>query len=316
MDNVIEVNGLTHRFGDKTALDGLTFSVRHGEILGLLGPNGAGKTTTIRLLNGLFNPTAGDLQVMGLDPRIDGHRIRQQTGVLTETPALYERLTAWQNLAFFGTLMGMTETEWRSRSQELLAFFDLEGRANDRIGTYSKGMKQRMALARALLNQPEMLFLDEPTAGLDPESSQQVHALIENIRGQNGRTVLLCTHNLFEAERLCDRLAIINRGRLLALGSLSELRQRLLPGHRLQVAFHAAPGEAVKALLATLPYTHLVHWQDDTLLRLEVENEAQVPELIAQLVSAGARLLSLQPQPVSLEEIYFALQSQDRERAE
>ena len=252
MDHVIEVNGLTHRFGDKTALDGLTFSVRHGEILGLLGPNGAGKTTTIRLLNGLFNPTAGDLRVLAFDPRVDGHRIRQQTGVLTETPALYERLTACQNLEFFGTLMGMPETDWRRRSKELLAFFDLEGRADDRVGTYSKGMKQRMALARALLNQPELLFLDEPTAGLDPESSQQVHELIENIRGQNGRTVLLCTHNLFEAERLCDRLAIINRGRLLAVGTLAELRQRILPGHRLQVAFQTSPSEAVKAVLAVL----------------------------------------------------------------
>ena len=316
MENIIEVNGLTHRFGQKTALDGLTFSVRRGEVLGLLGPNGAGKTTTIRLLNGLFNPTSGDLRVLGLNPKVDGHRIRKQTGVLTETPALYERLTARQNLSFFGTLMGMPETDWRKRSQELLAFFDLESRADDRVGTYSKGMKQRMALARALLNQPELLFLDEPTAGLDPESSQQVHGLIENIRGQNGRTVLLCTHNLFEAERLCDRLAIINRGRLLAVGSLAELREQLLPGLRLQVSFHEAPEEAVKALPAALPFTRAVTWEGDRLLRLEVEAEGQVPELVSTLVSAGARLLSVQPQPVSLEEIYFALQSQDRERAE
>jgi len=315
MDSVIEVKGLTHRFGEKTALDGLTFSARRGEVLGLLGPNGAGKTTTIRLLNGLFNPTAGELRVLGMDPKVDGRSIRQKTGVLTETPALYERLTARQNLAFFGTLDGMAEADWRARSQELLAFFELEERADDRVGTYSKGMKQRMALARALLSRPELLFLDEPTAGLDPESSQQVHSLIENIRGQNGRTVLLCTHNLFEAERLCDRMAIINRGRLLAVGSLAELREQLLPGLRLQVALHEAPSGVVLNIPERLPFTRAVTWEGDRLLRLEVEAEAQVPELVTALVSAGARLLSVQPQPVSLEEIYFALQSQDRERA-
>jgi ABC-2 type transport system ATP-binding protein len=268
MNTVIEVEGLTHHYGQHVAVDDISFSVREGEILGLLGPNGAGKTTTVRLLNGLFPPTSGRMRVLGMDPASQGDQIRRKSGVLTETPALYERLTAHQNLNFFGTLNGMKSAELKARSDELLTFFDLKSRADDRAGTYSKGMKQRLALARALLHHPTLLFLDEPTSGLDPEASQQVHELISTIRNRNGHSVLMATHNLFEAERLCDRLVVMSKGRLLAFGSLHELRSRLAPGLWINISLlsplaeHALQGFAVAGLQKIeTPEPHCVKMQ-------------------------------------------------------
>ena len=169
METAISVNHLVHSFGERRAVDDLTFEVGRGEVFGLLGPNGAGKTTTVRLLNGLYQPSGGVMRILGLDPAARGQEVRARTGVLTETPALYERLTAYQNLEFFGRLADMKPTDLKQRIAELLEFFELEKRANDKAGTYSKGMKQRLALARALLTRPEVVFLDEPTSGLDPE---------------------------------------------------------------------------------------------------------------------------------------------------
>ena len=310
METVIEVNHLVHRYGDHPALQDLSFSVRRGEVLGLLGPNGAGKTTTVRLINGLFPPTSGQIRVLGLNPISQGNQVRAQTGVLTETPALYERLTARQNLEFFGTLDGMSSDELKPRVQELLEFFSLGDRANDRAGVYSKGMKQRLALARALLNHPALLFLDEPTSGLDPEAAQQVHELVIGLRHRNGHTVLLATHNLFEAERLCDRVAIMNRGRLLAIGSLDELRQMVAPGLWIEIdLFQPLPPQA-QAALNVLPGVMQCLQAKGDAWRIQVEREANIPAVVTALVQAGAQITALQPQKVSLEEIYFKLQEQ------
>jgi len=277
-------------------------------VLGLLGPNGAGKTTTVRLLNGLFHPQAGQMRLLGLDPVTQGDQVRRQTGVLTETPALYERLTARQNLEFFATLAGMPVGGRAERVKELLAFFDLTGRAAEKVGTYSKGMKQRLALARALLTHPPLLFLDEPTSGLDPEAAAQVHDLIESIHQHNGQTVVLATHNLYDAQRLCDRVVIMNHGRLLALGTLEELRQRFAPGLWVQVElWQPLPelnGESLSRFTGVLEVK-----QDSPLsLRIQVNENAVVPRLVIYLVQQGAQILSVAPQQVSLEEIYFSLQ--------
>jgi ABC-2 type transport system ATP-binding protein len=312
MSTVIEVEGLTHHYGQHVAVDDISFSVREGEILGLLGPNGAGKTTTVRLLNGLFPPTSGRMRVLGMDPASQGDQIRRKSGVLTETPALYERLTAHQNLNFFGTLNGMPSEELKARSDELLTFFDLKSRADDRAGTYSKGMKQRLALARALLHHPTLLFLDEPTSGLDPEASQQVHELISTIRNRNGHSVLMATHNLFEAERLCDRLVVMSKGRLLAFGSLHELRSRLAPGLWINISLlaplaeHALQGFAVAGL-------QKIETPELRCLKMQVAEEAVIPQVVASLVQKGAQIVSLQQNQVSLEEIYFMLQNQQKE---
>ncbi len=208
---VIETESLSRSFGPVRAVDGPTFQVYEGEVFGLLGPNGAGKTTTVRLLNGVLRPSGGRARVLGLDPVQDGCRLRQQTGVLTETPSLYERLTARENLSLFGALYGIPETKLSRRVARMLEEFGLADRADGRVGEFSKGMKQRLALARALLHEPPLLFLDEPTAGLDPEAARQVTEMIARLSRKEGRAVFLCTHNLTEAQRLCDRVAVMGR---------------------------------------------------------------------------------------------------------
>ncbi len=312
MPPVIEVEHLRHSYGKRLAVDDLTFSANPGEVLGLLGPNGAGKTTTVRLLNGLFSPQSGRMHVLGLDPVTQGDQVRFQTGVLTETPALYERLSARQNLDFFATLAGMPPAARNERVNELLAFFDLTERAGDKVGTYSKGMKQRLALARALLSHPPLLFLDEPTSGLDPEAAAQVHDLIESIHQHNGQTVVLATHNLYDAQRLCDRVVIMNHGRLLALGSLEELRQRFSPGLWVQIEFWQPFSEMNPQGLSVCQGVQEVKVVSPVSWRIQVAENAVVPCLVAHLAQQGAQILSVSPQQVSLEEIYFSLQDSQK----
>ncbi len=313
MPPTITVQHLVHAFGERRAVDDLSFEVGRGEVFGLLGPNGAGKTTTVRLLNGLYHPTAGAISILGLDPAAHGQEVRARTGVLTETPALYERLTAWQNLEFFGRLADMRPADLKRRIAELLAFFGLEERAHDKAGTYSKGMKQRLALARALLTRPEVVFLDEPTSGLDPESALQVRELIDSIRRRDGHTVFLCTHQLTEAERLCDRVAILNSGRLLALGTLEELGRRLSPGLWVEAAFlqPLSPQPDLSRLPGVLSAAF-----DGARVRFQVEGESAIPGVVTALVQSGAQLTRLQPEQISLEEVYFTLQEQSRQGAQ
>jgi len=310
MTTAITVSNLVHSFGSRRAVDGLTFEVNRGEVFGLLGPNGAGKTTTVRLLNGLYHPDSGAVSVLGLDPARDGKAVRTRAGVLTETPALYERLTAYQNLAFFGNLADMQPADLKSRIQELLAFFGLENRAQEKVGAYSKGMKQRLALARALLTRPEVVFLDEPTSGLDPESALQVRELIDTIRRRDGHTVFLCTHMLSEAERLCDRVAILNSGRLLALGTLADLSRRLEPGLRVEVGL--LQPLATRFDLAALPGITQVSF-DGTGIHFQAQEEDCIPAVVAALVQSGAQIVRLQPETASLEDVYFKLQQQSRD---
>jgi ABC-2 type transport system ATP-binding protein len=309
MELAIQANNIIHSFGARTAVAGMTFDVRQGEVFALLGPNGAGKTTTVRLLNGLYTPDSGDIRVLGLDPARQGQAVRQRCGVLTETPALYERLTARQNLEFFGTLAGMQPADLKNRIAELLAFFELEQRANDRVGKYSKGMKQRLALARAILARPELVFLDEPTSGLDPESALQVRELIQSLRKQNGHTVFLCTHHLVEAERLCDRVAIMNSGRILAAGSLEELNRVYNPGLWVEITLAAPLSHPCAA--ADLPGALILEQSEPggRCLQIQVRDEAAVPLLITTLVQSGAQILRVQPHTASLEDIYFKLQN-------
>jgi len=306
---------VTHRYNGHAALQDFELSTAAGEVLGLLGPNGAGKTTSVRLANGLINPSSGNIRTLGLDPIAQGDQIRAKTGVLTETPALYERLTARQNLAFFGQLMGMSAEDCRQRSQELLSYFDLTERADDRAGTYSKGMKQRLALARALLHRPRLLFLDEPTSGLDPEAAAQVHELIATLRDTQDQTVLLCTHNLFEAQRLCDRLAIMNRGKLLAMGSLDELRREVMPGLWAELRFYQPPEPAAFNAVRAVSGVMQVEELDAQTWRLQAQEEAVLPQVVTALTAQAAQITALRPNQASLEDIYFKLQSAHTEGA-
>ena len=224
-----------------TALDGISFSVEEGEVFGVLGPNGSGKTTLVRLLNGVLAPTSGRAYLFGRDVTVDGTYIRERTGVLTETPSLYERLTARKNLTFFSRFYGIPDAEIPHRVERVLSLLDLADRSDDAVGGFSKGMKQRLAIARALIHDPQVIFLDEPTSGLDPEASRQVDGIIRGLAADKGKTIFLCTHNLNEAQNLCSRVAMINRGRVLAQGSIQDLTERLWKAVPLEMEFLTPP---------------------------------------------------------------------------
>ena len=307
-DPVIQISSLSRRFGEKNAVDGLTLEVETGEIFGFLGHNGAGKTTTVRLLNGVLEPTSGDARVLGLDPQREGPALRAQTGVLTETPSLDERLTARDNLLFYADLYNVPRADAPGRVNALLAEFELADRADEKVGGYSKGMKQRLALARALLHKPEVLFLDEPTAALDPVAARHVHRLVETLARRDGCTVFLCTHNLVEAQKLCDRVAVMEQGRLVALGTPSELTRQYV--RRLDVDLEVDPVQMALALQILQQLPQLVIGppkREKEILTMTVSGWESIPELLCILVQKGLRVYRLAPQEANLEQVYFAL---------
>ncbi|UCH24399.1 MAG: ABC transporter ATP-binding protein [Trueperaceae bacterium] len=306
--NLIEMDRVTKRFDDLIALRDVSLTVAEGEVFGVLGHNGAGKTTSVRLLNGVLKPDGGRCRVLGLDPNLQGARLRRQTGVLTETPAVDERLTARENLAIYADLYGVPVRECSRRVDALLLDFALLERADDKVSGYSKGMKQRLALARALLHQPKALFLDEPTAGLDPVAAHAVHQLIEQLSGE-GRVVFLCTHNLAEAQRLCDRVAVLERGRIIALGSPDELARQVGGALRLDIEVRPEQVPAALDLLGRAGLEH-VEYDAETLAVSGVARD-RVPEIVQLLVDGGVSLYRVAPREPSLEEVYFALHARE-----
>jgi ABC-2 type transport system ATP-binding protein len=306
---IIQTFQLSRHFGDTVAVDDLTLEVYAGEVLGFLGHNGAGKTTTIRLLNGILDPTSGAAEVLGMSPVKDGARLRRQTGVLTETPSLDERLTGRDNLSIYAALYDVPTTEVASRVDQMLAFFDLSERADDKAGGYSKGMKQRLALARALIHEPEILFLDEPTAGLDPAATRQVHELISRLSGQERRTVFLSTHNLNEAQRLCDRVAVMRHGKLLALGTPAELARSVVQSLRTEIEID--PNTATKAIdiLRSFEVVTGVSQENRHVLDVTGAGREDIPRLLSALLEAGVPVYRVNPQEPSLEDVYFRLQA-------
>ncbi|HAY83487.1 MAG TPA: ABC transporter ATP-binding protein [Chloroflexi bacterium] len=308
MKTVISINALTRCFGEIKAVNQLSLEIFEGEIFGFLGHNGAGKTTTVRLLNGVIDPDSGSMRVLGLDPQMDGPALRARTGVLTETPSLDERLTAWDNLSIFADLYGVPRTQVRQRLDDLLADFDLADRAHERAAGYSKGMKQRLALARALLHQPELLFLDEPTSGLDPVAAHHVNELIERLARREGATVFLCTHNLVEAQRLCDRVAVLEHGKLVALGTPAELTHQYI--HQLEVEIEVPEDQIPAALgilrgLPRLVPCEPVHVNGSLLVT--ISQRQSIPEVLGVLVENQIQVYRLAPQEADLEQVYFTL---------
>ena len=308
MTHAIEAHGLSRHFGGIKAVDRVTYTVEPGEVFGVLGPNGSGKTTMVRLLNGLLEPSQGQIRVLGLDPTTQGPDVRRQTGVLTETPSLYERLTARDNLRLFGTLYEVPESKLTARVGESLELFGLAERANDKVGGFSKGMKQRLALARALLHEPQILFLDEPTAALDPAASQQVTSLIANSSRQGGRTVFLATHNLDEAQRLCDRVAVVNQGRLLAVGSPADLAHDLWSARWMDFELQTPPPSTLPEALRLVAGVREVV-SDAEQLSVRIADELLIPRLVAEVVRLGGSIIRVNPRQHSLEETYFELQN-------
>ncbi len=310
---VIQTSSLSRRFGEKNAVDQLTLEVHPGEIFGFLGHNGAGKTTTVRLLNGVLEPSDGKATVLGLDPQTEGPALRARTGVLTETPSLDERLTAQENLSIYADLYGVPRGDVAERVKALLVDFELLERAHDKVGGYSKGMKQRLALARALLHRPEVLFLDEPTAALDPVAARHVHRLVENLARREGSTVFLCTHNLVEAQRLCDRVAVMEQGCLVALGTPSELTRQYVKRLDVDLEVDPAQTELAMQILEQLPELVIAApRREKDMLSLTLAGRDAIPELLSNLLQKGLRVYRLAPQEANLEEVYFALHGGDR----
>jgi len=312
---VVETHDLSRRFGDVIALDQLNLKIYAGEVFGFLGHNGAGKTTTVRLLNGILAPSGGTARVLELDPLRDGPALRRQTGVLTETPSLDERLTGRENLEIYADLYGVPLALVSSRVEALLDRAELADRAGEKVQGYSKGMKQRLALARALLHEPRLLFLDEPTASLDPIAARRVHELITHLSHDERRTVFMCTHNLAEAQKLCDRVAVLEHGRLVALGSPAELASHLSRSRRLEIEVAPEDLRATLKVLKAMGAVQEAAGEDGILSAMGVDRQA-IPDLVAALVKAGVHLYRLAPQEPSLEDVYFALHGlQEREAA-
>jgi ABC-2 type transport system ATP-binding protein len=310
----ISVSDLTYRFGENIVIERLTFHVAAGEVFGLLGHNGAGKTTTIRLLNGLLQPEAGQMRVMGFDPGTQGPLLRRHTGVLTETPSLEEQLSARDNLRIFARLYDIPRTKIAQRVEELLGFFDLATHANAPVGSYSKGMKLRLALARALLHDPQVLFLDEPTDGMDPVAAQKVHQLIVTLSRDQKRTIMLCTHNLAEAQRLCDHIAILQHGSLQALGTPQDLT-RQLTGHitpRLDLELLELEVPHALVLIQAFPDL-LAQRTGTTTLSIHGARRDIIPTLIETMAAEKISLYKVHPHEPTLEDVYFALHGKERD---
>lgn len=303
---MIATKGLTRRFGELTAVDSLDLHVEKGEVFGFLGPNGAGKTTTVRMLAALIAPTAGGATIAGKALGTDNREIRRRVGVLTETPGLYRRLSARDNLLFFAKLYHVADPE--KQVERYLKLFDLWDRRNAPAGSYSKGMRQKLAIARALLHEPEILFLDEPTAGLDPEAAKTVRDLIETLRSKE-RTIFLCTHNLDEADRLCDRVALF-KTRLITIGEPEALRDALY-GRRTVV--HLAESiDGIEGAL-DLPFVNQIDVIDRRLIVSLGDPEAENPALVQRLVELGAKVQFVTELRVSLEDMYLDLMEANHE---
>lgn len=300
---MIQANNLIKRFGAFTAVAGVSLDVRPGEILALLGPNGAGKTTTVRMLASLLRPTSGSATIAGFDTMADPAAVRKAVGLLTELPGIYQRMSAEDYLRFFGDLYGVSKTDFEFRSRHLLEYFDLWNARDRAIGTYSKGMRQKMSLSRALLHDPQVILLDEPTSAMDPASAKSVRDYIWGLKAQ-GRTFLICTHNLAEAETLADRIAIIQAGRIVAEGTAGELKQRLLGQPLFEIRFGSPIDPDILNFNGVL---HIEHSADTWLRYSTPDPRSANPVFLKYLVEAGADIISVSPVPQSLEDVYLRM---------
>ena len=299
--NAIIIRELSKAFETVQAVDRLSVEVQTGEIFGLLGPNGAGKTTTIRMLSALISPTSGTAWVAGYQVGLQNQEIRQNVGILTETPGMYDQLSAARNLTFFGEMYEVADIS--GQVERYLRMLGLWERRFELVGTFSKGMRQKLAIARALLHEPKVLFLDEPTSGLDPEAARLVRRFIAEL-GEAGRTIVLCTHNLDEADRLCDRIAVF-KGTLLALDTPTALRRQLF-GRK--VVFHLAQMQPkYEQVVTAFGFVQSVETVDNKLVVGLNDPEEQNPLVVRSLVDAGANIQFVGEVRQRLEDVYLKL---------
>ncbi len=302
---MIEMNGLSRSFGKTRVVDNLNLRVKKGEVFGFLGPNGAGKTTTVRMLTCLIRPTEGTALLDGLDIRREGDAmgIRKKVGLLTESPGLYDTLSARRNLEFYARLYEVPEALRNERIEHYLKMMGLWEKRDEPVGGFSKGMKQKMAIARCLIHEPGVLFLDEPTSGLDPEASRIVRDFILELKGE-GRTIFLCTHNLDEADRICDRIAIM-KGTILGIDAPSRMKDELY-GRSITVQLkELAPGLLER--IGSLGFVNNLESNGNTLTMNVGSPEHDNPLLVKTLVSLGADVQFVYENKHSLEEVYFKI---------
>ena len=305
----IQTDQITRSFGDMKAVDRLTLDVQRGKVFGFLGPNGSGKTTTIRLLLGLLDADHGDAQVLGFDVRKQSDEIRSRSGALLEHHGLYERLSATENLEYYGRIWHMTKAERDTRVRELLEPLELYERRDEPIGRWSRGMKQKLAVARTLMHRPELIFLDEPTAGLDPVASAALREDLEMLAEQEGVTIFLTTHNLSEAEKLCSQVAVINRGMLLAVGSPTELRSRT-SAPRLYITGNGFSPHVLESLNSNVLVT--AFRQQNGRLVLDLTDLSRSHEIVAQLVKAGVQIDEVRKEEADLEDVFLRLVDEEK----
>jgi len=298
---MIVTESLRKQFNDFLAVEDVSLNVKAGEVLALLGPNGAGKTTTVRMLTSVLRPTSGKARVAGYDVEEQPNQVRASVGLLTEQHGLYERMPAEDYLLFFGEIYNLDLPTRRDKTRQLLEQFGLVEFRKRRIGEFSKGMRQKLALARALLHDPPVLLLDEPTSAMDPESARLVRDAIHVLRSAN-RAILICTHNLAEAEELADQIAIIRRGKIIVQGSPATLKQRLLGPAEYEVRLGVALNGHIPSLPEGAAFTH----KGVDTIRYRTEHPEQVnPPLLQSLFAQGFPVISLQEVPRSLEQVYL-----------
>ncbi|MGD8405678.1 MAG: ATP-binding cassette domain-containing protein [Anaerolineales bacterium] len=309
-DIAICTHNLTRDFESVRALDNLSLEIRSGSIFGFLGPNGAGKTTTIRLLLGLLEPTSGKAKVLGFDTQTQADQIRSHTGALLEHSGIYEQLSAEDNLEFYGRAFLVPEKERRMRIQELLTEMGLWERRTDRVGTWSRGMKQKLALARTMLHRPRLILLDEPTAGLDVQSAVSVREDLASLAARENVTIFLTTHNMVDAEKLCHQVAVIREGKLIAVGSPDELRARA-GKPQVEVIGRGFSNEALM-LLQAHPLVTTIKKQNNHLM-IALLTETDTSTLVNILVGAGAQVEELRRSKASLEDVFLTLTGEKNE---
>jgi ABC-2 type transport system ATP-binding protein len=303
MSVAIETNELSRHFEEKVAVDRITLAIPESTVFGFLGPNGAGKTTTVRMLAGLISPTSGDATVAGIPLTGNLKRLRGSVGLLTESPGLYDQLTAFQNLLFFGKLYGLSSSGAKSQIEKYLKILELWDVRDQRAGTFSKGMRQKVAIARALLHEPGVIFLDEPTSGLDPAAARSLRDLIKSLRA-DGRTIFLTTHNLPEAEDLCDQIAIM-KGSILMMGAQSEVRNRSAKC-RVRLTFASDPSVWLKTL-RSFDFVTEAEMRESSIEVVLDDPKIRNPILIRALAAEGANLYVVEVLQKRLEEIYLSL---------
>ncbi|STP29845.1 amino acid ABC transporter ATP-binding protein, PAAT family (TC 3.A.1.3.-) [Enterococcus durans] len=283
-------------FPDKNkAIDNITISIEPGEVFGFLGPNGAGKTTTVKILNGMLQLSGGECWVFDIDPMENPEKVHALAGVVTEHAQMYDNLSGIENLMFYGAAFGINKSESFKRATALLERLNLTEAKDRKLGSYSTRMRQRLSLARAMIHQPKILFLHEPTSGLDPESAQSVNHMIRKLAQEEGMTIFLCTHQLRYAQEICTSYGLIDKGALLAMGTLEQLRTKIHSGMTVKIETNYMPG--------SVSYRKI----EQGMFEVDVQTEKEIPSLVKQIVEAGGYICHVSAEQPTLEDIYFSL---------